>query len=806
MKLNRTLIIWALFVTQLASGQSAFMIFSDQIGRVNDMDETNNGNIWVAADNGLFFVNASTKNITQHIGIAGPIIRVKMQGNTIWAGAKYTGLWKYDGSNWRHFTKTDGLASDTINDFEVSAVGHIWVATRNGISQYDGTTFLTHKPFLVNNVTAICTFGGVVNAGNNSANEANKRLDQNVWTNLPSLPGTNNKTTALKTTSTGILYASANNALYSLNANVWTMQLSANQKLAKNTERVTSFNLDGDVFIFKNNSFSTVINPMQFVFKGMIMSLSSKTDSSFWCAVSNGNKTTIAHCFIIPNQTGYQELSTNSLTAGISADGNFFKNNQTEDFAGLNVQGKNLIFNANLWFTGWQGSSANRSTANRTFGNEGLPQCVIGPISNARNSAAFFRKYNRVWKITNAQVTAHKQNYSNPNYTMPDVIATWPGNGDLQAGESQFLAPFVDVNGNDIYEPLLGDYPEIRGDRALFVVYNNAQSYSSFAQANVGLECKTMLYMYDTVATALQQAVFVNHQFVAKTQAFDTLYVGIWNDMEIGHLTDDLVGSDSTENMIYAYNGDLNDGSGNPNGWGLYPPAVGLVTLSRPLYGAMAVNWINGYTSTLDEESHFLLQSRFANGAQMRQDSTQGIGYLPGSSNPITKYQFNYTNWLSISPMILQDKKYTASVLFTNIQIGERFCLDYAYHYTRVVPATTIFESVVALIHQNSVIKNFYENKTGNCPGIFMANPETTLSGGVKIYPNPSNGTFIISYANFKAETAQASVYNNLGQQVAAIGLFNGVNSTVQLYQSGFYYCVITENGKIVATEKLVVK
>lgn len=153
------------------------------------MDEIANGNVWVVAENRLFFVNASTKNIIQHIENAGPIFRVKVQGNTIQAGAKYTGLWKHDGSNWTHFIKTDGLVSDTINDFDVSPVGHVWVATRKGISQYNGTAFLTHNPFSVRDVTAICAFGGVIYAGNSSAAEAIKRLDQNVWIDLPLLPG-----------------------------------------------------------------------------------------------------------------------------------------------------------------------------------------------------------------------------------------------------------------------------------------------------------------------------------------------------------------------------------------------------------------------------------------------------------------------------------------------------------------------------------------------------------------------------------------------------------------------------------------
>ena len=40
---------------------------------------------------------------------------------------------------------------------------------------------------------------------------------------------------------------------------------------------------------------------------------------------------------------------------------------------------------------------------------------------------------------------------------MPSSIANWPAHGE--EGYSYFLAPFKDVNGNEVYDPENGDYP-----------------------------------------------------------------------------------------------------------------------------------------------------------------------------------------------------------------------------------------------------------------------------------------------------------------------------------------------------------
>jgi len=47
------------------------------------------------------------------------------------------GLFRFDGTDWRHYTTVDGLASDSINAVEVAPDGTLWVATDQGIDVYN---------------------------------------------------------------------------------------------------------------------------------------------------------------------------------------------------------------------------------------------------------------------------------------------------------------------------------------------------------------------------------------------------------------------------------------------------------------------------------------------------------------------------------------------------------------------------------------------------------------------------------------------------------------------------------------------
>lgn len=60
-------------------------------------------------------------------------------------GAVHTnsGVWRYDGMNFKNFTIKDGLSAFSVWSMLEDAKGHIWIGTRNtGLTRFDGTHFL----------------------------------------------------------------------------------------------------------------------------------------------------------------------------------------------------------------------------------------------------------------------------------------------------------------------------------------------------------------------------------------------------------------------------------------------------------------------------------------------------------------------------------------------------------------------------------------------------------------------------------------------------------------------------------------
>ena len=59
---------------------------------------------------------------------------------TLWVGAN-SGLYKFDGKEWRRFTSADGLPTDRVYSLAFSPAGTIWIGTDSGVVKFDGKVF-----------------------------------------------------------------------------------------------------------------------------------------------------------------------------------------------------------------------------------------------------------------------------------------------------------------------------------------------------------------------------------------------------------------------------------------------------------------------------------------------------------------------------------------------------------------------------------------------------------------------------------------------------------------------------------------
>lgn len=178
-------------------------------------------------------------------------------------------------------------------------------------------------------------------------------------------------------------------------------------------------------------------------------------------------------------------------------------------------------------------------------------------------------------------------------------------------------APFIDRNGNGIYEPpppfsesltsldlidMGYDEPGISdpegntpADQVLWNVFNDLDRKATMAMENsepMGLEIQRLVWAYQ--GKGLEDIYFKRVRLINKGGVdivgdgvtkgsfhIDSMYVGQWSDPDIGGAGDDLVGCDTLLNMGFAYNASNYD-----RFFGRYelpPPAVGYCLLQGPI-------------------------------------------------------------------------------------------------------------------------------------------------------------------------------------------------------------------------------
>ena len=146
-------------------------------------------------------------------------------------------------------------------------------------------------------------------------------------------------------------------------------------------------------------------------------------------------------------------------------------------------------------------------------------------------------------------------------------------------------APFNDLNQNGSYEPDV-DIPGVKGgDQTLWFVANDlnvAQVAQTWGCNPMGIEMQCTVWGYSR-EDALGNMLFRKYLLINKsTTIFDSMYVAMWTDPDLGNPGDDLVGCDTTRSIGFVYNGYETDIVYAP----LPPPSVGFDFFQGPVVPA----------------------------------------------------------------------------------------------------------------------------------------------------------------------------------------------------------------------------
>lgn len=401
----------------------------------------------------------------------------------------------------------------------------------------------------------------------------------------------------------------------------------------------------------------------------------------------------------------FKHLEVNNLKITIQSNGDMHRDTVLTTFTSETPAGSNTstLGAQCLWMGGIDGNSELRLAANtyRQSGNDFWP----GPVADTYDNI-YDDIYNTVWHLHKIDIENHIANYNTAGYTVPASIETWPANGNTTNGEVQNLAPYQDINANDIYEPELGDYPLIRGDEALYVIYNDDKAiHTETGGQKIKAEIHHMLYAYNNPGHVNYNVVY-SHYTIHNRSSFEfpNFFVSHWVDFS----NTGAYGTHVPNNMIFSYDS-LETSVFGPNS-----PAIGVKSLNHNLDYSIFYNNNNSALSgnpTMATEYYRYMIAQWRNSAQLANNGTTVSHMYPGDSDTT-----NYESWFD-TYIPFSDRRSVSSITVPSFGPGEHICFDnaiiFAYDQT-----LTGLDQVQNLFTLSDQVQDFYDTQYDNCEDV----------------------------------------------------------------------------------------
>lgn len=243
------------------------------------------------------------------------------------------------------------------------------------------------------------------------------------------------------------------------------------------------------------------------------------------------------------------------------------------------------IFAASVWLGGVD-AAGNLKLACQDYRSGGRNDFWPGPLDPVlgTTTADVCKSWDRHFRVTGDEIREHLNNLAQglkDPALIPRGVKGWPAKGNPYFIEiNQFalpntsngLAGFFDADFDNQYDPLKGDYPsiEIRGcdqtrypAEMIFWIYNDEGSNSPHGRTGgktIQMEVQVQSFGYQT-SDELNDMTFQRYKLINRaTELIDSTYFAFWVDADLGCYSDDYIGCDTLNGLMYTYNQDAVDG------------------------------------------------------------------------------------------------------------------------------------------------------------------------------------------------------------------------------------------------------
>lgn len=540
-------------------------------------------------------------------------------------------------------------------------------------------------------------------------------------------------------------------------------------------------------------------------------------------------------CISIAHSQTFEFLNINQVKARVNSGGDF-NWDPSPNYVGYECpigSHKYWAGPARLWIGGLD-VGGQLHLAAQTYRQNGF-DFWAGPLttSSASTNSLTVSQYDRVWKLNKSDIDDFLINLANGNVQngsfipAPDLLS-WPANGDISQNYSATLAPFFDSNGDNIYSPMLGDYPIIKGDQAIYTIFNdNFSSHQTTLASAIGAEFHLMAYAYGPCNITssndfLNYTTFYNFKIINRSStALVNTYASLFNDIDLGSYMDDNVGCDVADHYAYSYNSSTSPSS---------EPAIGIVQLKGPINSTNSID--DNEDGTIDEPGENMSMTNF----MYYNNSFPGLPFSQvDPSNASEYYQYMTSLWKDGSPLTCggngyggsiatnfaypnntysnspcgsgswaengagSDKKIVMSSGPYTMQPGEIVELEYAY----IIAFDSITNSPLTkldLAVQN--LHSIYNSSLNQCLNTSVKEQKNQMD--FLLSPNPTNGQLNIEFHK-TTPNISIEVIDALGKKLIQqkFKVLDQTTIDVSVLSSGIYFLKLTSEG-ISFTKKFI--
>jgi len=198
----------------------------------------------------------------------------------------------------------------------------------------------------------------------------------------------------------------------------------------------------------------------------------------------------------------------------------------------------------------------------------------LDPLSNQSGFTSGIREYDHltstsdflsdVYIVTAEEIRSHIADYNDNgqiDFPIPSIY-NWPAiwieedYSNYGGIPKPFSPPFYDLNRNDIYEPQLGEFPNIKS--VLPDIFPSKIILKFFTAEHLAVNGYVMLYGFDCLdgsMSDLKDAIVVEYKIhYTRNAVYKENHIGIHSHYNLGNSSNDFLAFDTTTQVAFSYN------------------------------------------------------------------------------------------------------------------------------------------------------------------------------------------------------------------------------------------------------------